>query len=131
MSVSALKDLQALQKDVNIPRLIVLQKGGWLWGGGCRGVPLCSLTSRRPGHRAAPLLLCWVLLLYFRTARTEGVKTIKGEPLHSYLVADETASIQLCLWGDMGTVLRPGDICELRLGCACTVEMQCIGMHVR
>ena len=50
------------------------------------------------------------------------MKTIKGEPLHSYLVADETASIQLCLWGDMGTVLRPGDICELRLGCACTVE---------
>jgi hypothetical protein len=46
----------------------------------------------------------------------DGVKTIKGEPLHTFLVADETASVQLCLWGELGVQVRPGDICELRSG---------------
>ena len=50
----------------------------------------------------------------------EGVKAIKGEPLHTFLVADESASIHLCLWGDLGTQVRPGDICVLKLGCVTT-----------
>lgn len=71
-ALTTIKELHAMQKDINIGKLIVLQK--------------------------------------------EGVKTVKGEVLHTFLVADETAAIHLCLWGDMGLHPRPGEIYELRLG---------------
>jgi len=67
-----IRDLRPSQKDIDIPRFIILQK--------------------------------------------EGMKEVKGDTLHTFIVADESGCASMCVWSDYGPHLRPGDICELKRG---------------
>lgn len=50
---------------------------------------------------------------------SEGLVDIKGEKLQALHVADESASVILCVSAEVAGFLRPGDICELKSGHAC------------
>ncbi len=46
--------------------------------------------------------------------------------VHTFLIADESAFCQLCLWNEMGSYVRPGDIFELKQGCGCGLSVDAL-----
>ena len=85
-----LKELRPGLADVDICRFIVLQKGVRVMG----------------------RVLCAPCGETVRDARAEGLR----EGFVAFLVADDSAAIQLLLPPDVAAHLRSGDICELRHG---------------
>lgn len=71
-----------------------------------------SLCFRKASHvHARSAVAIGVMGLF-----AEGVRDVKGEMLHVFLVADETAAVIVAVNADIGPFLRPGDICELQQG---------------
>ncbi|PRP79262.1 OB fold-containing protein, nucleic acid binding [Planoprotostelium fungivorum] len=82
----------------------------------------CKIGDLKPFQKC-------VNTIFIILEKGEITKTKDGSVMQKAQVADETASISITLWDNIGDSLQPGDICRLRNG-YCTPYKNYLSLYV-